>query len=384
MATPSSSSSHHSLSRERNGEPSSQHQQQQQQQQPLLQSTSSQPRKHHHHHSLEREKILRTNQLQQQQQHMQQTSQMPHHPSAARQHHQHHQHHHSLDRSNSGGNGGPAGHRLDDPNAPGMSSDQFETQSNRSFYHNASASRSNKSIHSMQEQQQQQHQLHHSHHHPQQQPPPQQMMGGGHPQGYKNFSLPRKSIDSGLEYGMDGMGAMDLQGGMATSSPGYPGGGGGGGGRELKATHRPPKDPHRHHHHHHHHGSGRSRTRIDAAIGGVGSSISSLPGSDSPIGLGPTDAIDRQTQLIPKNSTQSLAAGGNPVPLGTRKPSHSGSILSVASNASEQCGVNGSSSFQPGFSSPSPTVQSVGNGITAGVGRDAASPALMQTSYHEG
>ncbi|XP_035910088.1 tyrosine-protein kinase transmembrane receptor Ror [Anopheles stephensi] len=380
IATPSSSSSHHSLSR--NGEGRSDQQQQQQQQQPLL----SQPQQRkHHHHSLEREKILRTNQLQhqqqQQQQQMQQSPQVgPLHSVTARPHHQHHQHHHSLDRSNNG-NG-----RMDE--SASSAGDQFETQSNRSFYHNASASRSNKSIHSMQEPAQH-HANHHAGHAHQHHSHGQQPMGGGqqHPQGYKNFSLPRKSIDSGLEYGLDG---GDFAG-MATSSPGYPAGGATAAGRaEMKA--RPPKDPHRHHHHHHHHGSGRnSRNRIEA-VAGVGSSVSSLPGSSDL-----ASEFDRQAQHIPKNSTQSLVTGNQPMvpqptttntttttpgmpPIG-RKPSHSGSILSVASSASEQCGTGGGiSSFQPGFSSPSPTV---GNGV-AGDPIMLSQNALMQTSYHEG
>uniref|UniRef100_A0A182YKY0 Kringle domain-containing protein n=1 Tax=Anopheles stephensi TaxID=30069 RepID=A0A182YKY0_ANOST len=370
IATPSSSSSHHSLSR--NGEGRSDQQQQQQQQQPLL----SQPQQRkHHHHSLEREKILRTNQLQhqqqQQQQQMQQSPQVgPLHSVTARPHHQHHQHHHSLDRSNNG-NG-----RMDE--SASSAGDQFETQSNRSFYHNASASRSNKSIHSMQEPAQH-HANHHAGHAHQHHSHGQQPMGGGqqHPQGYKNFSLPRKSIDSGLEYGLDG---GDFAG-MATSSPGYPAGGATAAGRaEMKA--RPPKDPHRHHHHHHHHGSGRnSRNRIEA-VAGVGSSVSSLPGSSDL-----ASEFDRQAQHIPKNSTQSLPTTTNTTtttpgmpPIG-RKPSHSGSILSVASSASEQCGTGGGiSSFQPGFSSPSPTV---GNGV-AGDPIMLSQNALMQTSYHEG
>ncbi|XP_049290763.1 tyrosine-protein kinase transmembrane receptor Ror isoform X2 [Anopheles funestus] len=379
IATPSSSSSHHSLSRERNGEGRSdqqlqqqQQQQLQQQQQPLLPQT--QQRKHHHH-SLEREKILRTNQLQhQQQQQMQQTSQVgPPHSATSRPHHQHHQHHHSLDRSNNGSG------RLDESAC--SAGDQYETQSNRSFYHNASASRSNKSIHSMQEPAQH-HANHHAHahqHHSHGQQPQPPM--GGHSQGYKNFSLPRKSIDSGLEYGME----ADFSG-VVTSSPGYPAAGR----AEIKA--RPPKDPHRHHHHHHHHGSGRnSRNRIDA-VTAVGSSISSLPGSSDI-----ASELDRQAQHIPKNSTQSLVTGNQPMvpqpnpgmpPIG-RKASHSGSILSVASSTSEQCGVAGGggggiSSFQPGFSSPSPTVQSVGNGVAGGGDPMLPQSALMQSSYHEG
>ncbi|XP_035786787.1 serine/threonine-protein kinase mig-15-like [Anopheles albimanus] len=377
IATPSASSSHHSLSRERNGESAAAGAAaagRTEQQQPLLQQ--SQPRKHHHHHSLEREKILRTNQLQQQQLMQQQAAQsIPQHPGTARQQHQHHQHHHSLDRTNSG-------NRLEDANTSGsICGDQYETQSNRSFYHNASASRSNKSIHSMQEPQQQQqqhhgpagHHQHHLHHQQQQQP----MMG--HPQGYKNFSLPRKSVDSGLEYGLES-GAEALT--SATNSPGYPMGSNGGAGvrgTEMKA--RPPKDPHRHHHHHHHHGSGRSRNRIDA-VAAVGSSISSLPGS----GGGDLSELDRQAQLLPKNSTQSLAMSG-PGTVASRKPSHSGSILSVASTVSEQCATNGAGggSFQPGFSSPSPTVHSIGNGV-GGIhgGTDPGLGGLMQSSYHEG
>ncbi|XP_061505528.1 tyrosine-protein kinase transmembrane receptor Ror [Anopheles gambiae] len=280
IATPSSSSSHHSLSRERNGDGRSdqqlqmQQQQQQQQAQPLL--AQSQQRKHHHH-SLEREKILRTNQLQHQQQQQQLQQQQlqqagPPHTVTSRPHHQHHQHHHSLDRSNSAAAG-----RLDESNA--SAGDQFETQSNRSFYHNASASRSNKSIHSMQEPGQHHHtsnhhahphqQQHHGHHGGQQQP------SMGHPQGYKNFSLPRKSIDSGHEYGLDGASGADLASLAAAScSPGYPAAGNR---AEMKA--RPPKDPHRHHHHHHHHGSGRSSRNLIDAVAAVGSSISSLPGS---------------------------------------------------------------------------------------------------------
>uniref|UniRef100_A0A182K1U4 FAD-binding PCMH-type domain-containing protein n=1 Tax=Anopheles christyi TaxID=43041 RepID=A0A182K1U4_9DIPT len=377
IATPSSSSSHHSLSRERNGDGRSDQQLQQQQAQPLLSQT--QQRKHHHH-SLEREKILRTNQLQHQQQ-LQQNQQLqqqqavqggPPHIATSRAHHQHHQHHHSLDRSNSG-----TGGRLDESN--GSAGDQYETQSNRSFYHNASASRSNKSIHSMQEPSQHHHTNHHGHPHQHQQHVhgQQQPMGGGHPtQGYKNFSLPRKSIDSGLEYGLDASGA-DLAS-MAANSPGYPATGR----AEMKA--RPPKDPHRHHHHHHHHGSGRSsRNRIDV-VTAVGSSISSLPGSSDL-----ASELDRQAQHIPKNSTQSLATGNQPMvvpqtapgmpPIG-RKPSHSGSILSVASSTSEQCGTGGGaiSSFQPGFSSPLPPV---GNGIVPGGGDPSILPqsALMQS-----
>uniref|UniRef100_A0A182N957 Tyrosine-protein kinase receptor n=1 Tax=Anopheles dirus TaxID=7168 RepID=A0A182N957_9DIPT len=396
IATPSSSSSHHSLSRERNGDGRSdlqqqQQQQLQQQQQPLL--PQSQQRKHHHHHSLEREKILRTNQIQhqQQQQQQQQMSQAgPHHPAnTSRQHHQHHQHHHSLDRSNSGTG------RLDE-SASSSVGDQFETQSNRSFYHNASASRSNKSIHSMQEPSSQHHPNHHTHPHHQhlphgQQPHQQQqpIMGTGHPQGYKNFSLPRKSIDSGLEYGLDSSG-IDLAGIVTNSPGGYPTPSGrASAGGEMKA--RPPKDPHRHHHHHHHHGgSGRSsRNRMDPSLAGVGSSISSLPGSSDLV-----SELDRQAQHIPKNSTQSLLVAGPPgppvmppgMPAGMgRKPSHSGSILSVASSTSEQCGVSGgggvSNSFsaQPGGFSPSPS-PTVGNGIVPGGG----DPMLMQSSYHEG
>ncbi|XP_052860057.1 tyrosine-protein kinase transmembrane receptor Ror [Anopheles cruzii] len=357
VATPSSSSSHHSLSRERNGD-SGRCDQQQQQQQPVM--AQSQPRKHHH--SLEREKILRTNQQLQQQALLQQ--QAPPNPVASR--HQHHQHHHSLDRTNSG-------QLMDDPS----NGDQCETQSNRSFYHNASASRSNKSIHSMQEQHQHQHQHQHGHvqHQPHQQHQHPHAMGG-HPQGYKNFSLPRKSVDSGLEYGLDS--GTELTG--LTNSPGYPVAGGGVG-RPGEATRRPPKDPHRHHHHHHHHhGSGRSRSRIDAignASNAVGSSISSLPGSGADLGT----EFDRQAQQLvaPKHSTQSLVAGGG------RKPSHSGSILSVASNASEQCaGVPGGGSFQPGFSSPSPTVHSIGNGIIPSGPAEPVGLGLMQSSYHEG
>uniref|UniRef100_A0A182PLA4 Kringle domain-containing protein n=1 Tax=Anopheles epiroticus TaxID=199890 RepID=A0A182PLA4_9DIPT len=367
IATPSSSSSHHSLSRERNGEGRSDQQQQQQQQaQPLL--SQSQQRKHHHH-SLEREKILRTNQLQhqQQQQHMQAAQGGPSHPAASRPHHPHHQHHHSLDRSQNGAGG--TGGRLDE--SSGSAGDQFETQSNRSFYHNASASRSNKSIHSMQEPSSHHHHAAaaHPHHHQQHQAPPM----GGHPQGYKNFSLPRKSIDSGLEYGLDASGA-DLAS-MAANSPGYPAAGR----AEMKA--RPPKDPHRHHHHHHHHGgSGRnSRNRIDA-VAAVGSSISSLPGSSDL-----ASELDRQAQHIPKNSTQSLVpqAGPGMPPIG-RKPSHSGSILSVASSTSEQaCGTGAIGSFhQPGFSSPLPAV---GNGTVAAGDPPMLPPgALMQSSYHEG
>uniref|UniRef100_A0A182VGC5 Tyrosine-protein kinase receptor n=1 Tax=Anopheles merus TaxID=30066 RepID=A0A182VGC5_ANOME len=265
----------------------------------------------------------------------------------------------------------------------------LSVNTNRIFYHNASASRSNKSIHSMQEPGQHHHtsnhhahphqQQHHGHHGGQQQP------SMGHPQGYKNFSLPRKSIDSGHEYGLDGASGADLASLAAAScSPGYPAAGNR---AEMKA--RPPKDPHRHHHHHHHHGSGRSsRNRIDA-VAAVGSSISSLPGSSDL-----ASELDRQAQHIPKNSTQSLVAGQQqqqqpmagaaqpPMPPIGRKPSHSGSILSVASSTSEQaCGI---SSFQPGFSSPAPTVTA--NGVVTGVGDAPMLPqsALMQSSYHEG
>ncbi|KAL9699926.1 hypothetical protein quinque_003367 [Culex quinquefasciatus] len=229
--TPSSSSSHHSLNR--NGVPEPRepgpHQ-------------PHQPRKHHH--SLEREKILRTNHHQQQQQ------QQPHH------HHSrsHHQHHNSLDRSNSG--------KMDQ-----QEGEQYETQSNRSFYNNTGTSRSRA------------------------------------PQSYKNFSLPRKSIDSNLDFG-DGEAT-------AASSPG----GVGYSGRESK---RPPKDPHRHHHHHHHHGSGRSRSKMDNSTGTM--SVSSLNSADADL-----------NQILPKNSTQSLAQP--PTSSGSRKPSSSGSILSVASES---------------------------------------------------
>ncbi|XP_052897029.1 tyrosine-protein kinase transmembrane receptor ROR2-like [Anopheles moucheti] len=378
IATPSSSSSHHSLSRERNGDGRTDPQLQQQQLQQQLPLLPQPQQRKHHHHSLEREKILRTNQLQhQQQQHQQQQQQLqqtspqvgPPHSVTSRPHHQHHQHHHSLDRSNNGTG------RMDE--SASSAGDQFETQSNRSFYHNASASRSNKSIHSMQEPAQHHHHAHAHQHHSHGQQQPQQPMGG-HAQGYKNFSLPRKSIDSGVEYGID----ADFAG-VVTSSPGYQGAAGR---AEMKA--RPPKDPHRHHHHHHHHGSGRnSRNRIDAVVATVGSSISSLPGSSDL-----ASELDRQAQHIPKNSTQSLVAGNQPMvpppnqgmpPIG-RKPSHSGSILSVASSTSEQCGGGGISSFQPGFSSPSPTVQSVGNGVVGGGDPMLPQNALMQSSYHEG
>lgn len=247
--TPSSSSSHHSLNRNAQQEP--------REQQPV----PHQPRKHHH--SLEREKILRTNHQQHQQNHQQSSH---HHHSRS-----HHQHHNSLDRSNSG--------KMEE-------GEQFETQSNRSFYNNTGTSRSSKSIHSMQE-------------HPQSQMHQQQQHQPA-PQAYKNFSLPRKSIDSNLDFG-DGETT-------AASSPGT--------GYSSRESKRPPKDPHRHHHHHHHHGSGRSR-KMDNSTGTI--SVSSLNSEAD---------LNQQNQNIPKNSTQSLAQ-----PPMSRKPSSSGSILSVASES---------------------------------------------------
>ncbi|XP_055626293.1 tyrosine-protein kinase transmembrane receptor Ror [Toxorhynchites rutilus septentrionalis] len=258
------------------------------------QQSSHQPRKHHH--SLEREKILRTSQ----QQSLQQTPHNHHHHHHTRSHHQHHS---SLDRSNSG---------------KSEESEQFETQSNRSFYHNTGTSRSSKSIHSMQENPHPQSHLQQQHH--------------PTPQSYKNFSLPRKSIDSNLEFG-DG----DT---TAASSPGA----GFSGGRESK---RPPKDPHRHHHHHHHHGSGRSR-RID-------NSVSSLTSEAD---------LNQPNQNIPKNSTQSLAQ-----PAMNRKPSSSGSIFSVASESN--------SSFANSH------LVATSSGDSANGGSTGPAAALMQSSYHE-
>ncbi|XP_055537399.1 tyrosine-protein kinase transmembrane receptor Ror [Wyeomyia smithii] len=291
--TPSSSSSHHSLNRNTSVDPRDQMPQQQ------LPHSTHQPRKHHH--SLEREKMLRTNQ--------QQTLQQPqphHHHSRS-----HHQHHNSLDRSNSG--------KLED-------SEQFETQSNRSFYHNAGTSRSSKSIHSMQENPQSQ-----SHHH-QHQPSV---------QSYKNFSLPRKSIDSNLEFG-DGETT-------AASSPGM--------GYSNRDSKRPPKDPHRHHHHHHHHGSGRSR-RMEQSAGTI--SVSSLTSEAD---------LNQQNQTIPKNSTQSLAQ-----PLMSRKPSNSGSILSVASESNSSFG-NVNCNSNNNCNSPA-TIATTPCGDSSGL-------PLMQSSYHE-
>ncbi|XP_065079772.1 tyrosine-protein kinase transmembrane receptor Ror-like [Ochlerotatus camptorhynchus] len=292
--TPSSSSSHQSLNRNPPMELRDQ-------QQP---NQSHQPRKHHH--SLEREKILRTSQQQPHQQ-------PPHHHHHSR---SHHQHHNSLDRSNS---------KMEE-------SEQFETQSNRSFYHNSGTSRSSKSIHSMQDQtqlpqQQQQHQQ--NQHHP-------------GPQSYKNFSLPRKSIDSNLDFG-DG----DT---TAASSPGT--------GYSNRESKRPPKDPHRHHHHHHHHGSSRSR-RMDNSTGTI--SISSLNSEAD---------LNQQTQILPKNSTQSLAQ-----PPMSRKPSSSGSILSVASESNSSFGGN------MNFNNLAATPSNDSTGAPAG---SSAGPPLMQNSYHEG
>ncbi|XP_029735842.2 tyrosine-protein kinase transmembrane receptor Ror isoform X2 [Aedes albopictus] len=289
--TPSSSSSHQSLSRNAQMEVRDQQQPHQ---------SHQQQRKHHH--SLEREKILRTNQ--------QQSQQQPHHHHAR----SHHHHHNSLERSNSG--------KMEE-------SEQFETQSNRSFYHNSGTSRSSKSIHSMQDQSQlAQPQVPHQHH--------------PVPQSYKNFSLPRKSIDSNLEFG-DG----DT---TAASSPGT--------GYSNRESKRPPKDPHRHHHHHHHHGSGRSR-RMDNSSGTM--SISSLNSEAD---------LNQQIQMIPKNSTQSLAQ-----PPMNRKPSSSGSILSVASESNSSFG--GNINFNNLAATPSNDNSVAPAGPTGGL-------PLMQSSFHEG
>ncbi|XP_055613922.1 tyrosine-protein kinase transmembrane receptor Ror-like, partial [Uranotaenia lowii] len=302
--TPSSSSSHHSLSRNPQMEFPPQHPQQQAPQQHSSHAHGShQPRKHHH--SLEREKILRNSH----QQHQQQQPSSHHHHSRS-----HNQNHNSLERSSNG--------KLDD-------GEQFETQSNRSFYHNTGTSRSSKSIHSMQEQSQSQ----------QIQQPHQPAAS----QAYKNFSLPRKSIDSNLEFG-DG----EI---TAASSPGA---------GYSERSKRPPKDPHRHHHHHHHHGSGRSRSRIE-------NSVSSL-NSEADLG--------QQNQFIPKNSTQSLAQ-----PSMSRKPSSSGSILSVTSESNGTFGA-GNVAYNHNNLAATPsssefTANGTANPATTGI-------PLMQSSYHEG
>ncbi|XP_058460965.1 tyrosine-protein kinase transmembrane receptor Ror [Malaya genurostris] len=293
--TPSSSSSHHSLNRNQQMDPRDQLQSQPHQ--------SHQPRKHHH--SLEREKILRT-------------TQQPAHQQAPHHHHSrsHHQHHNSLDRSNNG--------KMEE-------GEQFETQSNRSFYHNSGTSRSSKSIHSMQENpQSQSHQLQHP----------------TNPQSYKNFSLPRKSIDSNLEFG-DGETT-------AASSPGT--------GYSSRESKRPPKDPHRHHHHHHHHGSGRSR-RMDHSAGTI--SVSSLTSEAD---------LNQQNQVIPKNSTQSLAQ-----PMMSRKPSSSGSILSVASELNSSFG---NMHYNNGNNNPAATPS--GDSANGSAGSVTVGLPLMQSSYHEG
>ncbi|XP_058831666.1 tyrosine-protein kinase transmembrane receptor Ror [Topomyia yanbarensis] len=298
--TPSSSSSHNSLSRHHQIDP--------REQLPTQPTQSHQPRKHHH--SLEREKILRTSQQQTSQQTPQQHYSRPHH-----------QHHNSLDRSNSS--------KLEE-------GEQFETQSNRSFYHNVGTSRSNKSIHSMQENPQSQS---HQHHHQ------------SNPQSYKNFSLPRKSIESNLEFG-DGNTT-------AASSPGT--------GYSSRESKRPPKDPHRHHHHHHHHGSGRSR-RMDHSAGTI--SVSSLTSEAD---------LNQQNQILPKNSTQSLAQ-----PPISRKQSSSGSILSVASESNSSFSNGNYNSNSNNNSTNNQAVTPSGDSATGTAGSVTGGLPLMQSSYHEG
>jgi receptor tyrosine kinase-like orphan receptor 1 len=109
-----------------------------------------------------------------------------------------------------------------------------DTPTGKGFYNNTGTSRSNKSINSMQEMNQQQvHQ-------------------------FKNFSLPRKSFDSNLEYGADDVSII--------SSNSYQN-------REMKM--KPPKDPSRHSHHHkHHHHHHSSKNRRVESVGGT--SMSSL------------------------------------------------------------------------------------------------------------
>ena len=118
-----------------------------------------------------------------------------------------------------------------------------DTPTNKGFYNNTGTSRSNKSINSMQEMNQQQ-------------PPSQQ---------FKNFSLPRKSFDSNLEFAADDVSIV--------SSNSYQN-------RDIKM--KPPKDPsrhsHHHHKHHHHHHSNQMKNRRIDSMGGVSmSSLNSEP-----------------------------------------------------------------------------------------------------------